>query len=202
MASSYPGALDTMLAPAATLAGPDKHSDIEKRQNDAVVAVQNELGSDPAGAFATIAARLDDIESQLATIGAPVWQPFTPTFQGVTSMSSYAARYIQIGGLVVVMATCVVATTGSGQVNLTLPVATISDFSLREGGFGWFNLDSGPDVLRYSAMAKFWPNTTQVTARRVSDSGTSAQDWNPANNTPTTWSSGYQLTFAGYYEAA
>lgn len=63
MASSYPGALDAFTNPVATdtLDNPS-HSDQHTNINDAMEAVQAELGTDPAGTFATVKARLDALQ--------------------------------------------------------------------------------------------------------------------------------------------
>lgn len=72
--SVYPGALDNFAEASPTNLGDDdstgrthseRHDDIEA----AVEAVQSELGLDPAGGFATVRARLDDIDSGGASIG-------------------------------------------------------------------------------------------------------------------------------------
>lgn len=47
MASSYPGALDSFSAPGASLAGPPTHENLHLDVNDAVVAIQTELGTNP-----------------------------------------------------------------------------------------------------------------------------------------------------------
>jgi len=66
--SAYPSALDDFAEASPTNLGDDdstgrnhseRHDDIEA----AMEAVQAELGLDPAGSFATVRARLDDIDS-------------------------------------------------------------------------------------------------------------------------------------------
>lgn len=73
MASSYPGGLDSFTNPTAsdqldsvTVPHATQHADV----NDAVEAVQAELGTNPAGTEATVADRLTAIEAGLP--GAPV----------------------------------------------------------------------------------------------------------------------------------
>jgi hypothetical protein len=69
VASSYPGALDSLANPTAsdamdsvTVPHADQHADA----NDAIEAVQAELGTDPAGASATVKARLDALDTTVA----------------------------------------------------------------------------------------------------------------------------------------
>ncbi len=198
MPSSYPAGLDTMLAPAATLAGPEKHSDIEIRQNDAIAAVQGELGTDPAGSFATVAARLADIEAQLSGIGNPTWQSFNPTFQGITALvGSGEGRYIQINKLVLVMAFGEIQTVGNDFVHFVPPVTRVSNFANKEG-FGWFTLDSGG--TSYHAIGHFANTGSNITARRISGAGTSGA-WSTSSNNPKTWTAGDEISFTGFYEA-
>lgn len=67
MASNYPAGLDTFDTIDADdrmsdQVGGRRHRDMHNGVNDAVEAVQAELGVDPAGSAATVAARLDGIE--------------------------------------------------------------------------------------------------------------------------------------------
>jgi hypothetical protein len=64
MASSYPGGLDSFANPSPTDpldSGTVPHAAQHANANDAIEAIQGELGVDPAGAFATVAARLEDL---------------------------------------------------------------------------------------------------------------------------------------------
>jgi hypothetical protein len=61
MATNYPGALDSLTNPTATdtldsvtVPHASQHTDI----NDAVEAIEGELGTNPKGSFATVKARL------------------------------------------------------------------------------------------------------------------------------------------------
>jgi hypothetical protein len=62
LATSYPAALDTFTNPTSTdtLNSPS-HSQQHSDANDAIEAIQAELGTDPAGSYATVKARLDDL---------------------------------------------------------------------------------------------------------------------------------------------
>ena len=71
MASSYPGALDSFSNPSGTdtldnVTTP--HATQHANANDAIEAIQAELGTDPAGTYATVKARLD----AMSTIGLDV----------------------------------------------------------------------------------------------------------------------------------
>lgn len=66
MASSYPTALDnfptnrTDSTPLTTT-----HPADHNNEADAVNKIEAELGTNPSGTFATLAARLDDLQAQL-----------------------------------------------------------------------------------------------------------------------------------------
>ena len=64
MASDYPGGLDTFDTIASDkktsdAVGGRTHRDMHNDLGDAIEAVQTELGTDPAGAYATVKARLE-----------------------------------------------------------------------------------------------------------------------------------------------
>lgn len=62
MATSYPGALDALTNPTAsdTLDSVTvPHADQHANANDAIEAIEAELGTDPAGTFSTVVARLN-----------------------------------------------------------------------------------------------------------------------------------------------
>lgn len=63
MASAYPGALDA-LPTTSTNSTPslDTHPELHNDANDAINAVQGELGLTPSGSRATVKARLDSID--------------------------------------------------------------------------------------------------------------------------------------------
>ena len=71
MTTNYPNSIDNFVNPAgtATLASPDhagQHTDI----NDAVEAIETELGTLPKGSKASVKARLDDVDTALALVGS------------------------------------------------------------------------------------------------------------------------------------
>jgi hypothetical protein len=60
--SSYPGSLDSFTNPTSTdgMNSPS-HSDQHADANDAIEAIQAELGTNPSGSFTTVKDRLDDL---------------------------------------------------------------------------------------------------------------------------------------------
>lgn len=75
MASSYPGSLDAFDSIASDkktsdVVGGRTHRDMHNDLGDAIEAVQAELGTDPAGSFATVKARLDVLVAYAAKTSA------------------------------------------------------------------------------------------------------------------------------------
>jgi len=61
MATNYPGALDSLTNPTVSSYEDDAgvlHDEQHANANDAIEAIEGELGTDPAGAFPTVAARV------------------------------------------------------------------------------------------------------------------------------------------------
>ena len=75
MASTYPGSLDSFTTIASDKKTSDSvggrtHRDMHNDLGDAVEAVQAELGTDPAGSFSTVKARLDALVAYAAKTSA------------------------------------------------------------------------------------------------------------------------------------
>lgn len=69
MASNYPGALDNLTNPAPTdTQATVSHAAQHANANDAIEAIQAELGVDPAGTAATVAARIAAVEQAQVSI--------------------------------------------------------------------------------------------------------------------------------------
>ena len=72
MASNYPGSLDSLTNPSPTDSELTvSHSAQHANANDAIEAIQAELGTDPAGSEATVAARLTAIEATGTGVSGP-----------------------------------------------------------------------------------------------------------------------------------
>lgn len=66
MPSAYPGALDTLPNPTGSdMQDTADHAGLHADLNDGIEAVQATLGLNPQGAAATLAARLEYIETRL-----------------------------------------------------------------------------------------------------------------------------------------
>lgn len=87
MATSYPSALDTLTNPISTdFQDTVDHAGQHTNANDAIEAIETELGTDPKGSYASVKARLDDYD----TIG------WTATQLGFIGWN-YDVQYIQAG---------------------------------------------------------------------------------------------------------
>lgn len=112
MASSYPGALDTLTNPVAadTLDSVTvPHATQHANANDAIEAVQAELGVDPAGASATVVARLDTLDT---TVAAKVANPMTAALNA-NSNTIYSVSQFAVGATITTTNTVTVARTAS-----------------------------------------------------------------------------------------
>lgn len=72
MATSYPAGLDSFTNPTASdelddEVGTRTHSEFHADNNDAIEAIQTELGTDPSGASATVKARIEAVETTAGT---------------------------------------------------------------------------------------------------------------------------------------
>lgn len=64
MAASYPAGFDTMSDPSTNLSGPPLHSTMHNQINDVIEAIEAELGINPSGADATVAALLSALPTR------------------------------------------------------------------------------------------------------------------------------------------
>ncbi len=121
MASVYPGALDTFDPVPATLAGPVTHEELHEQLVNALAAVQSELGTDPAGAYATVKARLDAIvgfSGTRSTVAVPtgtftdlVWSSESVDSDGYCSNSATITVPAGRGGLYSIAVRAVMASS-------------------------------------------------------------------------------------------
>jgi hypothetical protein len=124
MASSYPGAIDTLDPAPATLAGPVTHEELHEQLINAVLAIQNALGINPG-----------------------LWTSFTPslTQSGTVTKTVGYAKYTKIGKTVIAVARLAVTGSGTGAnaIVMGLPV-TAATATVIPIGSGWVNDASVP----------------------------------------------------------
>lgn len=99
MASNYPASLDTTATlPAAAGVGANlstfPHSALTGNVNDAVIAIETELGVAPSGAETTVKARLDRITPTLGAL--TTWVP-TITQLGSVTVTNVRSTYQRVG---------------------------------------------------------------------------------------------------------
>lgn len=160
MASSYPAAIDVLVNPTAvdnlntaTKIHHDQHANV----NDAVEAIETELGVNPRGASATVGARMAVIEAALAAkaddsqVGVPAAGPIpgiaTLDGGGKVVQDSDAAR-ISSGTLVVaripnLSGAKILGTVGGGAV---IPVDAVPSLPASQIGSGTFNTARIPSL--------------------------------------------------------
>lgn len=175
MASNYPAALDTTATlPAAGSVGANlstfPHSTLHGNADDAIIAIETELGLAPSDTFSTVKARLDAIAAMLAGIGPTgvvgALTAFTPSVvQGVTPTTTVNyATWNRVGRRVFVQA-CVTLTssgTASSTIVVGLPVnakaAMIGDNSIV--GRGMVNDGSAQVYVGHLVLAS--ANTVKI----------------------------------------
>lgn len=89
MSSSYPGGIDSFTNPTGTdpLSNPE-HASQHANANDAIEAIETELGVTPSGTATTVAARLTDIEATAGGIAANAAAAALSALQSATSASA------------------------------------------------------------------------------------------------------------------
>ena len=96
MATNYPTSIDAFTNPAgtATLASPDhagQHTDI----NDAVEAIETELGTLPKGSKASVKARLDDVDTSVNLL-VPAVPYITGNFYSYPSSGQFGTGTVTV----------------------------------------------------------------------------------------------------------
>jgi hypothetical protein len=154
MASSYPGGYDTLPDPAANLSGPPLHSTMHNAINDAIEAIQHELGLDPSGADATVAALLAALPSRYLPLTS-AWTAFTPVVVGsggnpnLGTTGTTVAAWVRMGKTILWRAVFTAAgtgiTAGTGTYSVAPPVTPVMAAQIL--GQGWV----------YNTSTGFWP---------------------------------------------
>ena len=140
MATNYPGALDSLTNPTVSSYEDDAgviHDEQHANANDAIEAIEGELGTDPAGAQATVKARLASAE---VAITGTVWPTtgwyylggllttdglsssrYTPGANSITFFPFWCPSTVTISAL-----TCYVGASAAGNVRLGIYTSTTS----------------------------------------------------------------------------
>lgn len=120
MPASYPAGFDTMSDPATNLSGPPLHSTMHNQINDVVEAIEAELGLNPSGADATVAASISLLRA------AAVPGAWTAVLGGIGFTNGWVnfdaghpAQYRKIGDEVELRGLIKTGTVGTGA--FTLP---------------------------------------------------------------------------------
>lgn len=168
MAASYPGGFDTMSDPSANLSGPPLHSTMHNQINDVIEAIEAELGINPSGSYATVAAALAPIWTDVAAGSITFVQNVTT----VTKTAGYAA-YQKYGTTVRWQGhlTATGAGAGGGIVSIGLP------FAARAAGAALIR-PIGTGIIFDTSASAYWKGiavpTTTTTMQFVATSTTSA----------------------------
>jgi hypothetical protein len=128
VASSYPGGYDSLAKPTATTKEDDagfEHDIVHTNEANAIEAVQATLGLNPQGAFATVDARIDDLE----VLGKPVLSKV----RNSTGATLTKGTVVYLSGA-----------TGN-HVNVTKALATSDATSARTHGFIYSDIANNAD---------------------------------------------------------
>lgn len=174
MASVYPGSLDSFSAVPSTLAGPPTHEELHEELVNAMVAVQAELGTDPAGASSTVKARLDALPK--GRVGTPGTSTSDQTGIGasntdLTSLSvtitAEAGRRYRISAKAFLQQktsaglASVVVTDGSNNI-----VDYVADITLAANDYflatGWVEHSPGAGSITYKLRARTNAGTVDI----------------------------------------
>lgn len=193
MPSNYPGALDTLTNPAAgDFQNSPSHSAQHIAANDAIEAIEAELGTDPAGAYATVAARL-------AALTPSAWTAFTPTWTLTTSGTTTLGNGTLTGFhkdidaetcmfvISLVWGTTTSVSTGNAW-EFALPHTAAAFLQTATG----YILDAG--TAYFAASSKIAASATKVTPIIAADS-TPARLTN--NTNPMAWAAGDEMVISG-----
>lgn len=137
------------------------HSTLHGNANDAIIAIETELGVAPSDTFSTVKARLDDIAAKVASV-TPVlaaltsWTPSVTQAVNVTVTNNYS-RYQRVGRMVTgwFKVTVTGAGTTANPIIVTFPV-TAATTQLVVGSGEVFDTSASN---KFSALL-FMPSTT------------------------------------------
>lgn len=115
MATSYPAGYDALANPGTNLSSSPLHSVQHTNLNDAMEAVQAELGLNPSGSAATVAARLDSIEP----IGTKDHVALTSSHGSITTITDISFGGTPLSVTWTASASRRYRTTFSGEINGT-----------------------------------------------------------------------------------
>lgn len=94
MATSYPGGIDAFTNPTATdslASATVPHATQHANANDAIEAIETELGTNPKGASASVKARLDTLDTTVSGKAPSA----SPTFTGTVTTPLTTAGYVK-----------------------------------------------------------------------------------------------------------
>ena len=148
MATNYPGSLDNFTNPtSASPINSPSHADQHSNANDAIEAIEGELGTNPKGAKSTVKARLDDVDAAIAT-KAPIASPtFTGTVTIPAGSSITGVPYLATANTFTgnnTFASPITAFVGTSGSYLSTPVSAYNIIHLSQGMI-FINSQTGGD---------------------------------------------------------
>lgn len=172
MATNYPTGYDSLANPGANLSSAPLHSTQHTNLNDAVEAIEAELGLSPSGSDATVVARLDRLDrtgyisralGSAATIGTSYTTLTSYTFTAVAGRRykiTVNCSFRQRTGAGIVSA--IIANAADGQLGDAIQASLATD-AYGSGGLTW---DEAPGAgsVTYKLRGKTTANTVDFSA--------------------------------------
>lgn len=150
------------------------HSTLHGNADDAIIAIETELGLAPSDTFSTVKARLDAIAAMLAAITPTgvvgALTAFTPSvFQGPSTLTVTVnyAQWRRVGRLVTVQACVNITTSGtaSNAITIGIPVnakaSMVGDNSVVGQGL-WNDVSDAAQGFRVGHLALASANTVKI----------------------------------------
>lgn len=189
MAASYPGSVWAGQVTPALQSDSPTHSEIHDRVAEETVATQAELGVNPSGASATVAARFDVHEA--------AWTSYTPTLTNATLGAGgtpiNTARYHVMGKTVNVQGYLKLGTSGSvsGTLQISLPFTSRSAGSMPYTGTCDIE-DAGTTFIAGSAKIPAGNSAVQFSAGGTVNA-TVPMTWSGAAGDAIAWAIEYEV---------
>lgn len=150
--SAYPNAIDGYSTlPLVRNLIDEVRAQVPNRLRDAIIKIEQELGIQPSGAFATVRARLDIIGDASATIDAHLIDPIDAHDASAISLLDTGDNYVSTeleGALGELASVLPVAPDVIGADNTDIPNTGIPNFVGKTGSLHLFNTSGGADVLK------------------------------------------------------
>lgn len=194
--ATYPAGITTLASVAALESSTPTHSTHHNTMKDEIVALETTVGTNPQGAFASVAARIAAREPTITT--------YTPTLGGTgwaIGNGTASGRYISVDGFVRFIATITFGGTStfgaSANATVSLPVNAHSVESGSRHITVTLTDTSVPTFFRGVAQVGGTLSGVNILATNVA--GSNVVDVSTSSTVPFTWATTDVIQVAGTY---